>query len=227
MRYLGLALFAEGPTDHRFLGSVLNRLCTEICQSHGRAPVDIGEVLELHSLPGSQQQSRAERISAAAREAATAWHILFIHADADADAKAARQQRVQPAMDKLMATGEFSAHDIVAVIPVRMTDAWMLADPDALRKALHLVENLDLELPTRTRELERLTEPKAQLQQITRRSSTRKRQRRRRDPLDSLPRQLGNSISLDCLRRLPAFQIMERELRQSLAHLGYLHPDAP
>lgn len=106
-----------------------------------------------------------------------------------------------------------------------MTEAWMLADPDALRKALHLAENLDLELPGRTKELERLTDPKTRLQQITGLSSTRKRQRRRRDPLKSLPRQLGDSISLGCLRRLPAFQIMERELRQSLAHLGYLHPD--
>jgi len=225
--YLGLALFAEGLTDHRFLGSVLNRLCTELCHSHGRTPVDIGEVLELHTLPGFEEQSRAERISAAARRAATAWHILFIHADADADAKAAREERIKPAMNRLTATGEFSSDRIVAVIPVKMTEAWMLADPDALRKALHLAENLDLELPARTRELERLTDPKTQLQQITRLSSTRKRQRRRRDPLKSLPRQLGDSISLDCLRRLPAFQTMERELRQSLTQLGYLHPDAP
>ena len=31
MHYLGLALYAEGRTDDRFLGPVLRRLCEEVC----------------------------------------------------------------------------------------------------------------------------------------------------------------------------------------------------
>ena len=31
MQYLSLALYAEGPTDYRFLSPLLQRLCEDIC----------------------------------------------------------------------------------------------------------------------------------------------------------------------------------------------------
>ena len=57
MRYLGLALFAEGATDHAFLRPVLRRLCADLCLEFAEQPVEIGEVLmgvlkTLHYLPG-------------------------------------------------------------------------------------------------------------------------------------------------------------------------------
>ncbi len=47
MRYLGLALFAEGPTDYRFLPPVLRRTTEELCLN-ARTTVEIGDVLNLY-----------------------------------------------------------------------------------------------------------------------------------------------------------------------------------
>lgn len=91
MAYLGLALFAEGPTDHRFLKPVLRRLCENMCLQHAKMMVDIGDVLELHSPVRVREESREIRIREAARESRGAWHILFIHADGSGDYPGARK----------------------------------------------------------------------------------------------------------------------------------------
>ena len=45
MQYLSLALYAEGPTDYRFLSPVLHRLCQDICLEEARGHVDIPEAI--------------------------------------------------------------------------------------------------------------------------------------------------------------------------------------
>lgn len=48
MHFLGLALYAEGRTDERFLGPVLQRLCGDVCARQSRRPVQFNdEVLML------------------------------------------------------------------------------------------------------------------------------------------------------------------------------------
>ena len=59
MHYLGLALFAEGSTDHRFLRPLLYRLCDELCLGSLTA-VEVSEVLELHTPAGLKDRPRAE-----------------------------------------------------------------------------------------------------------------------------------------------------------------------
>ena len=81
MRYLGLALFAEGSTDHRFLSPILSRLTEDLCLQHSHDVVEIGAILELHSPPKFWERDRATRIAEAAREARGAFNILFIHTD--------------------------------------------------------------------------------------------------------------------------------------------------
>ena len=55
MRFLGLALIAEGPTDHRFLHAVLRRVCEDVCQREANDTVEIGEVLPLRVPAGPSE----------------------------------------------------------------------------------------------------------------------------------------------------------------------------
>ncbi len=96
MSFVGLALFAEGPTDHRFLSPILRRLTEETCCGLQR-PIEIGDVMALTSPGGSHGRPRKERILEAAREACGAWTLLFIHTDGEGDPAIARAQRVTPA----------------------------------------------------------------------------------------------------------------------------------
>src|SRR5437660_8192480 len=110
MRYLGLALFAEGVSDHRFLSPILRRTCEEICLQQAVEPVEIGGVHELHSPPDFKEHNRASRIHEAARRAADAFHILFVHADGQGDPSAAREERIEPAARRMAEDGATRFH---------------------------------------------------------------------------------------------------------------------
>lgn len=63
MAYLGLALFAEGPTDHRFLKPLLRRLCENVCLNHAKTILPCARMLKLMK----RIKNRASSRSAAAR----------------------------------------------------------------------------------------------------------------------------------------------------------------
>lgn len=217
MHYVSLALYAEGSTDYAFLRPLLFRLCEELCLREATQPVEIAEdVLALDHPPELREMPRAERIVAAAERAKGAWRILFVHADADTDAARARSERAQPAIDRLAEV--FGAGSIaVAVVPIRMTEAWAIADGDALRLASGSTESDDdLGLP-RTQAVESAQEPKAMLDNAWRIAiAARARQRKN---VGSVLSQLGETVALSRLRGLSAFQALEQDLRLALRSL--------
>ena len=63
MHYLGLALYAEGPTDYYFLRPLLLRLCEEICLNEANQSVELGEeVISLNEPARMKDAPREERI---------------------------------------------------------------------------------------------------------------------------------------------------------------------
>ena len=83
--------------------------------------------------------------------------LLFVHRDADRATVAVREQEIRNAA---LAAGRDLA---VCVVPVRMTEAWLLVDPLAIRRAAsNPAGGSDLALPSITR-LESLTDPKRTL----------------------------------------------------------------
>lgn len=216
MHYLSLALYAEGPTDDRFLAPVLRRLCEELCAEGARGPVDISEVLRLADAGSSKDEKRAERIVAAAGAARGSWRVLFVHTDGGGDAGKARRERVDPGLQRLHQ--EMSAEGRgVGVVPVRETEAWMLVDGDALREVFGCtLDDVALGVPP-AHALEREQNPKQVLRQCFDRARPGARARGRTE-LDSLS-MLGETVSFQALRRLPAFRALEAELRAALTEL--------
>lgn len=217
MRWLGTALYAEGPTDVRFLQPLLQRVCTQMCSVGCSAPVEVSDVLDLQPLPRTHGQSRGDRIAAAAREAHTAWSILFIHADADSDQERAIRERVEPARALLRAD---RGAQTVGVVPVRMTETWAMADLRALKSAFGTTMS-DHELGLAdvvAHGADRLTDPKATLAAAFRASHA-KRRARSVAPYLGL---IGETASFNELRKLDAYRLMESELRVALQTLGFL-----
>ena len=150
MRDLGLALYAEGPTDYQFLCPLLLRLCESVC-AQALHPVEIGDVLPLDDSPAMRTAPRDERIAHAARNAAPAWNLLFVHADADGDAAGALRERVTPGLERVRDAARPRAEG-VAVVPVRETEAWLLTVGNALR-AFPSFQKLELDLQAALRRL--------------------------------------------------------------------------
>lgn len=219
MHYLGLALYAEGSTDYSFLRPLLLRLCEDLCVE-ADSPVDIGEILALDHPLSMAGASRAERIARAAQDAAPAWNILFVHADADGDAKSALRERIEPGLCLVRQAG-IDRTEGVAVIPVRETEAWAVADADAVRNVMGTtLDDERLGLTVRGRALEGVTNPKAILE--TAFNAAGMGPRRKRINVAALFNALGEQVALQILRCLPSFVSMENELRAALQRLQIL-----
>lgn len=215
MRYLGLALFAEGPTDHRFLHPVLWRLANDICLRECPESFAVDTVQELHSPVPASAARREERIFAAARNAREAWDVLFIHTDGAGDPGRARSERIDPARRRIEAELA-GAGESVAVVPVRETEAWMLCDPDALRQTIGIT--LSAEDLALTRSVESIRDPKATLRRVGERSAGR-RGAQRTFGSEQFLRQLGEAVALERLRAVPAFRQLDADLREALVRL--------
>jgi hypothetical protein len=117
---------------------------------------------------------------------------------------------------------------IVPTIPVRMLEAWLLADEGAIRHAAGNPNgSIPLGLP-RVRDLERLADPKTRLRRAVEAASG--ISRRRRDRLHVGPIQVAQRTeSFAALRVLPAFRAFEGDVQRVIVEQGWPEtlPESP
>jgi Domain of unknown function (DUF4276) len=136
-------------------------------------------------------------------------NIVFVHRDAERETREQRLQEVP------------HAHDVVPVIPVRMTEAWLLIDERAIRTAAGNPNGTSaLDLPPRRR-LEAMPDPKAALKALLADASGLGQRRRARfDRADAIQRLAEIIEDYSPLRDLPAFQAFYADLVDGLEAIG-------
>jgi hypothetical protein len=208
MHYLKLALLAEGPSDHRFLPLVLRRLTIDLCGRQAPRFVEIeDEVVEVTLRSFSEQDIQS-------------FNILFTHADGAGNPPAARARALRPLADWMARREPAHQSRSVPVIPVREMEAWALVDGEALRNAFgSILEDEDLELPSKPREVESIFDPKRALDEVFGRALGGRRRKRARAV--NFLSAIGERVRLERLRQVPAFQELESDLQQALDELGY------
>jgi hypothetical protein len=221
MAYLGLALFAEGPTDHRFLAPLLTRLVADIYFEFGRGSLDVGDVLALASDPQQRLLPRDQQIAETALQNAGAFHVLCVHADGSGNAVRARQQQVTPGLTRaLAALGP--GYEGVGLVPVREMEAWTMVDGDALRTAFRTtLDDKTLGVVQRPRDCEKIPDPKAALDRayaLTLPGS----KRGTSTPAAGVLQLIAESVRLDVLAQVPAFQALRIELKTALQTLRFI-----
>lgn len=220
-RWLGLALYAEGPTDHRFLDELLRRAAEHLLLDAGHA-AELSAVQRLPAFVGDS--TRADRIAAGAERAQGAFHVLFVHADGGGDPQRARTERVQPGIDTMHERLGAGGRCGVAVVPVRETEAWALADANCLRRVLGTTRSaVELGLPESADDIERLMDPKATFAAVVRAARGGRRGRRRPAPTSYLDL-IGQQARVTELIRLTAFATMLEDLDEALRILGFRNP---
>lgn len=204
MRHIQFTLFADGPTDR----ALLPVLAWLIRETH-RPDTIAHEFL-------SKPELRSDLSFTAQLQTAldlAPCDILFIHRDAEKQDPQLRYDQIGKAVAPLSASHAKIPH--VCVVPVHMTEAWLLSDESAIRKASGRPNGAEpLDLPKLNR-LESLPDPKATLRELLREASGKKGRRRSsfdvREAAALVPEFIA---SFAPLRRLRAFARLEADLRQ-------------
>lgn len=222
MIQLGIGLNTEGATDVRFLTDIIKRTFDDIafeCQN------DI-EILDIQQIAVKKQEF-VPMIIEASRKGVENYgiSILCVHRDADdADTKNVINYSFSPLFEEMAELDETEyCKIIIPVIPVRMMEAWMLADTQLLKGFINASRMQDRELGIE-REPEKYADPKAVIEDAIRKANAGKT-KRKRDMIGiaELYEQIGKSIDLERLRQLNSFRTFEDSIRTALRQLGYLH----
>ncbi|MEF9903401.1 DUF4276 family protein [Streptomyces sp. P9-A2] len=192
-RYLSLALLTEGASDQWFLVPLIDRQITELAleapAGFDYSGADVGECFTV---------AHRDLVVRQVADLLCYYDIVMIHHDHNERSK----------VDALRDRFPDDAHRIVALVPVRETEAWMLADPAALKEAA----------PTRdtawevSHDVEKAADPKAVLKAAL---------GGRRDAERDFGR-LGQTVALDALRKVPAYRAWTAELRRAMERLRFL-----
>lgn len=148
----------------------------------------------------------SDRISVAVELLINAYrpNLVFVHRDAEGIDHAVRKQEI-PVM-----TG------VVPVVPVRMTEAWLLTNEQAIRRASGNPNGrILLDMPSLTR-LESMANPKAELQRLLRTAlELRGRRCQRLNEASAVHRVAEITEDFVPLRKLSAFVDFETELNRA------------
>ena len=220
MNLLVLGLYAEGRTDERFLPIVIQRTTERILLQHMETNIEVLVPIIIKKRPDIGELDRC--IFQAAREA-DGYHALIIHSDTDSRTfDETFDQRFKPGYELVKQSHERICKDLIPVIPVRMVEAWMLADHGKLKEALNTSLSIrDLGLFDRLNQIEPCRDPKEKLKQAVKIAYPHQDQKWHRI-MGELYAELAPVISLERLDRLYAYQRFTEDLENAMKNLGII-----
>ena len=202
MKEIRYTLITDGSSD-RALMPILTWLLIELGVN---IPIQStwADFRRLHNPP----KKLADRIQKAI--ALYPCDLLFVHRDAE---KESRQKRVLEIHQAVNLIKEDVILPVVCVIPVKMTEAWLLIDEKAIREAAGNPKGRQpLDLP-KTSNTEGLSDPKETLRGLL---ETARGHAPRRQQTVSITRIAELIDDFQPLKQLSAFRELESELRDAL-----------
>jgi hypothetical protein len=222
MRQVIIGFTSEGSTDVRFLESVIQRSFEEIAfECSGQI-----EILPVQFIE-KRGDSFIQMVEDCARHAEELGvMILCVHTDADSPTDRERfNTKINPsflAVSKL--ENEPVCKNLVAIVPVRMTEAWMLSDTKLLRDEIGTTKR-DNELGIH-KFPESYADPKKAIEDAIRTARQGFAKRRRRNlTIAELYLPIGQKLDLDKLDLLPSYRRFKEAIRDAFRKLNYLPPN--
>lgn len=216
--FIGLA--TEGTTDIRFFESIVRRTFQEIALTECRSDIDI-DIRRLNTKKTGR--SFVEYVKQASYDGVKDFGMmaLAIHADADRETYDERKRyNIDPAQEELDKQGDDYCKILTPVIPVRMMEAWMLADKDLLKSEIGTTKS-DNDLGI-NRDPESIADPKAVIEEAIRIAQSGLPKRRQRLTISDLYAIIGDKIGLDKLSLLNSYQRFQEEVRNTYRILSYM-----
>lgn len=216
-----VGLTTEGTTDIRFLENIVRRTFEDVAFD---CPQDV-EVY-LYVIPSLKiGKSFSQYVKDTSHLAWEMYSVmsLAVHTDADRDSYEERlANKIEPARKALEGLDEEEYCKLLTpVIPVRMMEAWMLADKKLLK------EEIGTDLSDGALGIERdpevIPDPKSVIEEAIRIATDRLPKRRSRPTIAELYEVIGNAISTDALMSLSSYRKFKEEVRETFRSLGYMH----
>ncbi len=221
MTQLFIGLIAEGTTDYRFLEPIVEKALIDIAYNcTGQIDIDVkvidcdkGDSFTDYVLNASQKGNQEFGIT-----------MLIVHSDADdASADNTYENKINPAKTLLEQCDNTYCKNIAALIPIRETEAWMLADKAVFIKFIGTKKN-ENELGINGNP-ETFNNPKQRIEDAIRigRADMPKKLRNSLKISDCYS-YLGEAIQIDNLKTFQSYIDFENNIKQELIKLNLLLP---
>ena len=218
MDIVTFGFYTEGTTDDRFLHSIIKRTFEAIALEC----IPETEVYDPEVVPAPAAAFAAAIVAASRAAAAQGLRVLCVHADADARTdEDVFSHKIRPARTALEAAQLPDSPALVAIVPIHMSEAWILADKELLKAEMgSTATNHDLGLD---RPPEAYADPKAAIEEAIRRAfEHRPRRHRQQVSLRELYLPIGQKISLQKLASLPSYEKFRADVQHAFRQLNYL-----
>lgn len=215
---LTIGLVSEGTTDQRFLPNIIKRTFEELSfECKGEIEVYDVEIIE------KKGTSFIDNVLNASKD--YSWlNILCIHTDSDdISDKDVLNNKISPTIEKVKTLDENNnCKNIVFVVPIQMTESWMLADPELLVEEIGTKKTVqDLNLPTSL--IENISDPKQKIMDcITKALAEQTSRRKNSIKISDLYSPISQKISLNTLKNLSSYNKFRDNCIESLKILSYL-----
>ena len=218
-KQLIIGLVGEGVTDHRFLNSIVKRTFEKVafdCKG------DI-EILEIQHIPAS-----GSKFVDVAYNAAKMAHdnygvmVLCIHTDADgkSDSKTFNN-KINPAIEKIVNSNDELCKEIVPVVPVVMSEAWMLADEKLFLEEIGSSATFkELGIPKAP---EKIADPKTVIRSVIQFVFS-KHPKRKKPRISELYSPIGQKAKLEELEKIESYLKFQNKVRNVLMKKNFLLP---
>ena len=218
-KQLIIGFATEGNTDFRFLESIIQRSFEKVIfESEGQI-----EVLPVHFIKKQHGEFIDVVIKYSHQADKNGVMILCIHCDADdINDNSIIRNKINPAIKAVNSLeGINLCTNLVPIVPVVMTESWILSDTDLLKAEIGTIKsNIDLGIDKFP---ESYRDPKQCIKDAIRIARQDLPKRRRHDlTISELYLSIGQNICLKNLERLPSYQKFKEAVKDSLKKIDYL-----
>ncbi len=209
----------EGTTDKRFLESIIQKTFEEIALE---CPQDIDVYPVNYITVPSNNIGFIEKTKLLAKKAFdTGIQILCIHTDADANTNDFMlQNKIIPTLNAINAIENNICKNIVPIIPIHMSEAWMLADKELLKEEINTTKT-DIELNI-AKPPEGIADPKETIENAINIAQRDIPNKIHKITISDLYQPIGQNISLNSLKELQSYIIFRESVILAFKKLNYI-----
>lgn len=209
MRELRYTLLSDGSSDRALLP-----ILTWLLRTHLDDCAIQAQWADLRRLPNALKDTFPKRIEQSID--LFPCEILFIHRDAERESRQKRIDEIQTAKKEVQIPKAINL-PVICVVPIRMTESWLLFDELAIRRAASNPNGSHpLSLP-KLKTIENEPDPKEVLHTLLRNASGLSSRRRQRFPVSERVHRIAELIDdFSPLRVLSAFNVLETDIQQLL-----------
>lgn len=214
-----IGFMTEGPTDVRFLSSIIQRSFENVA-FECKGQIEVLPIQHIEKQRGSFVDAVKESVRLADERGIM---VLCVHTDADeATDTNTFKNKINPAFSAVNeSSADYLCKNLVAVVPIQMSEAWMLSDKELLKDEIGTQKSnqiLGIEHNS-----ESFANPKQVIEEAIRIARQDLTKRRRRDlTISKLYLPIGQKIPLSKLENLPSYQKFKESIRGAFRELNYL-----